>query len=532
MPVRRALLAGLACAGGALGLVAEQQAYAWSDLRGWLPDLLAGWTLVGLGVALLALRRPRGAAGLLLVAGFFWFAFDFESVGPSFVQLLIGQTAYLHRAPLLQLAVAPPSGSPRTRLAARGIALAWVAALVWPLWENDVTALALAAAFVAIAAVGRARSTGRLSRAIAGRGLAAAAVLGVAIGADAVRSLAGAPHGVTDVTVTLYAAAVALAGVFSFTAAMLEAPATLAEQAVALGRGGAQLRDALRDLLGDPGLDLGYAVAPGVFVDDDNHPLTREPSDRVETPVLVGGREVAFVVHDPATLDDPATRSAILAAAGLAAERARLRAEVTRQVDAVEASRRRLELAEEGERRRLADRLERGPGAELAAVDGLVRDAQRLPGSRDLAAALARAAEQLRRVRPEIDAPLRGLGGFAADALVPALERLVTDLPVEAQLELDDVAVPPDVASALWFVCAESLANAVKHADAHRVRVALTVLDGVVRLSVADDGRGGADVAGSGLAGLEERVGALGGVLHVDSPEGGGTTVVAELPVG
>src|SRR5207237_3947027 len=105
--MRRAALAAFSCAGAAVGILAEQQAYRWSDLRGWLPDLLAGWTLIGLGIALLAMRRSGRVAGLLLFAGFSWFAFNFETTGPHAVQWLAVRAAYLHRAPLYQLAVAP-----------------------------------------------------------------------------------------------------------------------------------------------------------------------------------------------------------------------------------------------------------------------------------------------------------------------------------------------------------------------------------------------------------------------------------------
>ena len=530
--MRRAALVALACAGVALGVIAEQQAYAWRDLSDWLPDLLAGWTLIGLGIALLGLRRPRGAATLLLLAGFSWFAFNFENTGPAAVQWLAVHAAYLHRAPLLQLALAAPEGRPRTRLTATGVALAWSAAIVWPLWDNDGTALVLAVVFVAIAAAARRSATGRRSREIAGRGLAAASILCAAIAADALRSLSGAGQGTTDMTVLGYAAAVALTGVLLFKAAMLDAPTSLTERAVTLERGGVTLRDALRDLLGDPELEIGFAVGPGELVDDQGRPLAPRSADRVATPVTIGGRQVGAVVHERLTLDDDAIRSAVIAAVGLAAERARLQREVGRQADAVHASRRRLLLTEEEERRRLAERLERGPGAALADVERLVHEARPLPvGADALADALDRTRQQLAHVRPELDALVRGLGGVDRAGLLPALERLTIGLPVEVDLELAEVTVSPEVASALWFVCSESLANAVKHAEARMVRVALAPANGIVRISVEDDGRGGANAGGSGLVGLADRVAALGGRLAVVSPPGGGTQVVAELPL-
>ncbi len=531
--MRKPALAVLACVGVAAGILAERQAYDWADLRAWLPDLLAGWVLIGVGIALLAAGRPRGGAVLLLVAGFSWFAFNFATTGPELLEKVATRSAYLHRAPLLQLALALPNGRPATRLAVGSTALAWTAALVWPLWDADATALVLAVAFVVIAAAARTMARGRRRRILATRGFLAVALLAAAIAADAVRSIAGVHGGATDVTVVAYAAAVALAGVVLLTGALVDAPTALAERAVALEHAGVRLRDALRDLLGDERLEIGFDVGAPGLVDDAGVPLAEDTSGRTVTPVLVAGQRVAMVVHEPATLGDAATRSAVLAAVGLAAQRERLRAEVGRQADAVEASRRRLLLAEEQERRRLAERLARGPGTALGDVERLVDEALvATDGDDALAAAVARARAQLDHVQPDLAAPLRGLGLVAGDELVPALERLAAGLPLEAHVDLEETKVSPEVASALWFVCSESLANVVKHAQAGHVRVALRGSDGSVRLTVEDDGRGGADPRGSGLVGLADRVAALGGRLVVSSPEGEGTRVVADLPLG
>jgi signal transduction histidine kinase len=71
-----------------------------------------------------------------------------------------------------------------------------------------------------------------------------------------------------------------------------------------------------------------------------------------------------------------------------------------------------------------------------------------------------------------------------------------------------------------------------KYADAHAASVDLRRCNGSLRVEVADAGRGGADLhAGSGLLGLQDRVAALGGSLHLDSPVGAGTRLVAEIPV-
>jgi signal transduction histidine kinase len=528
---RAAAVAALAIAGAAVGLVAEREAYAWDDLRGWIPDLLAGWTLIGLGLALLALRRPRGAAALLLVAGFTWFAFNFASAGPAAVQAVAARAAFLHRGPLLQLGLALPAGRPRTRVAERGIALAWVAAFAWPLWAWDGTAVVLAAAFVVLAGAGRARARGRRGRWLASRGLAAVAVLGAAIVADALASAAGGSVAPSDATVLAYDAAVAVTGIVLFSAALGDAPAALAEQAVALERGGARLRDALRDLLGDPALELGFRTDGGALADDLGRPLAA-PARLASTTVTVDGEEAAVVFHDDATLEDPVTRAAVLATAALAAERARLRVEVGRQATAVEESRRRLLLAEEDERRRLAERLDRGAGAVFADVERLVAEARVKVRHGSVDAALDRASDQLARVRPELDVLVQGLGGVDAAGLVPALRALAAGLPVEVDLDLTEVAAGSETASAVWFVCSECLANTVKHAGARRARVSLTGAGGRVFVTVEDDGRGGADAGGSGLVGLADRVNALGGQFSVSSVPGQGTRVTADLPSG
>src|SRR5262249_8135194 len=90
----------------------------------------------------------------------------------------------------------------------------------------------------------------------------------------------------------------------------------------------------------------------------------------------------------------------------------------------------------------------------------------------------------------------------------------------------------PEIESAAYFICAEATANAVKHAGATQIQIRVTsALDGL-RLSVTDDGAGGASFRnGTGLQGLPDRASARGGDLMVDSPSGGPTVLIAELPL-
>ena len=116
--------------------------------------------------------------------------------------------------------------------------------------------------------------------------------------------------------------------------------------------------------------------------------------------------------------------------------------------------------------------------------------------------------------------------------LDPALEGLAAraPLPVTISAALDG-RLPPAVEAAAYFVVMEALTNVAKYASATAAEVTVQQIDGHVVIGVADDGVGGADpAAGTGLAGLADRVAALGGRLVVESPPGGGTVVRAELP--
>jgi signal transduction histidine kinase len=114
------------------------------------------------------------------------------------------------------------------------------------------------------------------------------------------------------------------------------------------------------------------------------------------------------------------------------------------------------------------------------------------------------------------------------DAAVRALAA-VSPISVTVSVTLTERPKAP-VESAAYFVVAEALANAGKHADATRVDVRIIGRDGVLSVEVHDDGVGGADTSGGGLSGLRSRVEALDGTLSVVSPQGGPTTIRAELP--
>ncbi|MDQ0830528.1 signal transduction histidine kinase [Streptomyces achromogenes] len=142
---------------------------------------------------------------------------------------------------------------------------------------------------------------------------------------------------------------------------------------------------------------------------------------------------------------------------------------------------------------------------------------------RSSAEALSELRDLVRGIHPPVLAE-RGLGD--------AVRALALRLPVttEVGVELAGRAEAP-VESAAYFAVSEALTNAVKHSGADRIWVDLRHSDGSLRISVTDNGKGGAATgAGTGLAGLERRLGTFDGVLAVSSPAGGPTMVTMEIP--
>ncbi|MER7533717.1 sensor histidine kinase [Streptomyces sp. NPDC097704] len=194
-------------------------------------------------------------------------------------------------------------------------------------------------------------------------------------------------------------------------------------------------------------------------------------------------------------------------------------------VQAVDTERRRIERdLHDGVQQRLValamllGRARRGRERDPEQADALLRQAHR--EAQDVLAELRDVAW---RVYP---AALDSLG--LEEALGGVAERCA--IPLRVRFDAGDAPLPRPVESAAYFVVSEAVTNAAKHSSASTVSVAVTRAGPLLTVRVEDDGRGGADPAGSGLTGLRSRVAALDGTLHVDSPLGGPTTLVAELP--
>jgi signal transduction histidine kinase len=288
----------------------------------------------------------------------------------------------------------------------------------------------------------------------------------------------------------------------------------------------------LAQALGDPGLELRFRLDGDVEVDATGRVVEGpDPTARVRTPVRRGGLPLATVVHDPALAERPDLLDSTIGAAGLAIEIARLRVEVRRQLAEVEASRARIVTVGYEERRRLERDLHDGTQQRLVSIGLALRHLQhRLPDPAPLDAVVVEVSRAIEELR-ELARGVRPAG--LDDGLGHALRELAARSQLKTRIEVTDERFEDRIETAAYFVASEALANAAKHARAETVAVAAMRRNGSLVVRVRDDGVGGAVPSeGSGLAGITDRVAALGGRVSVTSPPGEGTVVVAELPCG
>jgi signal transduction histidine kinase len=214
---------------------------------------------------------------------------------------------------------------------------------------------------------------------------------------------------------------------------------------------------------------------------------------------------------------------------------------IRRQTAELTASRARVAQAQDAERQRIQRDLHDGVQQDvvvLTAKLALARERLRRGDQRadeslaELQRDLGNLLGQLRDFAHAIHPPV-----LADQGLLEAIEAQAARLPVEVMIEADvalrGVRYPPHVEAATWFVVSEALTNAVKHAQARRVLVALTQPNGSLAVEVRDDGCGfdPAAARGLGLASLADRISIVHGALRIDSGPGRGTTLRAEVPL-
>ncbi|OLZ63083.1 sensor histidine kinase [Streptomyces amritsarensis] len=209
--------------------------------------------------------------------------------------------------------------------------------------------------------------------------------------------------------------------------------------------------------------------------------------------------------------------------------------ELVRRIEHLAGSRADVLDIQAAELRRIERDLHDGAQARLVALGMTLDEASRLldhdpPAARallqEVRATSQRALQDLRELLHGVLPPVladRGLG----DAVRSLALDSHLDVHVDAALP---GRLPAPVESAGYFAVAELLANAAKHSGSPEVRISLSHTAGMLRVTVADDGRGGANADGSGLRGLRRRIEPFDGTLVLHSPRGGPTTATLEIP--
>src|SRR5919204_415474 len=270
-----------------------------------------------------------------------------------------------------------------------------------------------------------------------------------------------------------------------------------------------------------------------------SHVRSTGPQRRAAGPPAAGARPfardgdepLAALVHDAGVLQDSELVQSVAAAARIAVSNVRLQTKIRRQVEEIEASRRRIVEAADVERRRLESELQQGAERRLAQVETALLESV---GNRDQSDLFDEALAELGRARSELQEFAQGIHPrvLTEGGLPAALADLARRATVPVEHSAPEERVSPSVEAAAYFVCSEALANIGKYAEATRATVEVERAGERLLVSVRDDGIGGASLEkGSGLRGLADRVEALGGRLEVESPPGRGTLLTAELPV-
>jgi signal transduction histidine kinase len=306
----------------------------------------------------------------------------------------------------------------------------------------------------------------------------------------------------------------------------------------------AGLRLALADALGDPQLALGFWSDQRqgyVGGDGADFTLPGPGGDRVVTTLGTAEQPLALLAHDKELLSQPGLLRSVSAAAALSLSNLRLQAELRAQLLELRASRARMAEAAIEERRRVERDLHDGAQQRLLALGltlSMVGDrvnAMRNGAGPDpaLTELLAEASSETRSAISELRDLARGIhpAVLTDEGLAAAVTTLAERSALPVLVNVASRRWPPLFEATAYFVIAEAITNALKHANATHVEVCVDQDGPSMLVRVTDDGIGGARAtAGSGLGGLRDRVHAVGGLLELSSPAGAGTCLEVSLP--
>lgn len=299
----------------------------------------------------------------------------------------------------------------------------------------------------------------------------------------------------------------------------------------------ADLQSPLARALRDPTLQLAYWLPDfGGWADQNGMPVDLPTEGQRRTVRLIerGTEPMAALVFDRALDDEHELLDGVAAAAGIALENGRLRAELRARLQELKGSRVRVLEASRQERQRLERNLHDGAQQRLVALSlelGLLE--ARAGADPDLRARLNRARGEVSESLEELRDVAQGIypAVLSGHGLAVALESLASRAGVPVSLVIDVSERPTEpIEVAAYYVVSEALTNVDKHAQATSARVHVSRDSHWLVLDISDDGIGGADPAkGTGLRGLADRVEALGGTFEVEASSDG-TSVRTEIP--
>jgi len=307
------------------------------------------------------------------------------------------------------------------------------------------------------------------------------------------------------------------------------------------GRGPAvDLRAALSRALGDPSLALAYWYpAEARYVDADGRPveLPEAGAGHRSTVIERDDQPVAALIHDPALQYNSALVDSVCAAAGMSLDNERLAAELRARLVELQASRARLVETADTERRRIERNLHDGAQQQLVALKislGLAR--QLVTGPPEAADLLAQTEHQAADALEDLRELARGIyPPLLADLGLPAaLQAQARKAALPVTIEPPSVGrYPQQIEAAVYFCVLEALQNVAKYAQAPAARVSLRHDGRCLAFTVEDDGTGfdpATTPKGTGLQGIADRLGALGGTIDITSTPGHGTRVAGRVP--